>query len=475
MCAENATTSLGDCLVVGLGTTAAGVARYLASLMPGTVRSLTVVGGASSQDGPLAEELKGLGATLVLGTEKIEGSYDVAVISPGIPEHSSFYKEAKAHATELMSDPELAWRMSPERWIAITGTNGKTTTTSLAAHLLTEAGLSARAVGNIGVSACECVPSRGEAEWFVAELSSFQLASSSRLHPRVACLTNITPDHLDWHGGFEGYVAAKEKVFDNLGAGDLAVIGAGPECDRIADKLGHAQIRVARVSADGSRADAAEPDAAYLLDGRLVVRLAGVEHALCRADELAIRGPHNIANALMAAACALEAGVTDEQAVRGLRSFEALEHRIEPAGEVAGVRFINDSKATNTDSTIADLGAFAKGEAIVLLGGHDKHTDLCELSRVVCETAAAAVCFGEACERMAAALEACDGTFPVIRAPHMAEALSEAVAIAKAGQAVLLAPACSSFDEFSNYEERGRVFKRLVSELAAQGTDDGAR
>ena len=442
---------LGDVAVLGIGHTGEAVCRYLAGLGE-RVSSVTLFGGASSHEGEVTRELEGLGVRCVLGTEEVEGTFDLAIASPGIPVGSAFFQAAAAHATEIIGEPEFAWRESPSNWVGITGTNGKTTTTTLTTALLREGGRSAEAVGNIGTIITSRLAGRQPGSWFVAELSSFQLETTRLLHPRVACLMNVTPDHVEWHGSMEAYAQAKEKVFANLEPADLAVVSDGDDwCRAVIGRLEARGLRVCRVD----------------------VRLDGVEHALVSAADLLIRGEHNEENALVASSVALELGVADKDVCRGLLAFSPLEHRIEPCGEVSGVRFVNDSKATNTDSVEKALTAFRPGSVVVLLGGHDKGTDLTSLARAVAARCRVAVCYGAAGERIARALEdevsASGSALEVVREPHMREAFSAACGRAQAGDVVLLSPACSSFDEFHNMEERGELFKRLAAERVAAG------
>ena len=455
---------LGDVAVLGLGRTGESLARYLVSLVPDRVSSVTLFGGASSAPGEKTRELEALGVTVVCGTDEVSGSYDLAVASPGIPDSSDFFQSAAACSAEVIGEPELAFRESPERWVAITGTNGKTTTTSLATHLLREGGMIAESVGNIGLPPTSAVVERAAGSWFVAELSSFQLATTRLFHPRAAVLLNVTPDHLEWHHTMEAYAAAKERAFANLGEGDLAVVSVDDDfCSAVAERAERRGLRVCRLSVLG---ETSGENAAFLRADTLVVRLNGVEHELVPASDLKIFGRHNAENALAAAAVALELGVDDADVRRGLTSFSPIEHRIEPAGEVGGVRYVNDSKATNTDSVEKALTAFDAGTVVLLLGGHDKGTDLSSLAGVVRERCRVAVCFGEAGERIAQALEGEPSGLVVLRAPHLREAFDAAVAAARPGDTVLLSPACSSFDEFANMGERGRLFKELVRELA---------
>ncbi len=455
---------LGDVCVLGLGKTGEGVAAYLAGLLGSRVSSVTLYGGASSKEGPATRALEELGVRVVTGTEQVEGCYDLVVASPGIPEHSAFAEAARACATEFIGEPELAWRESPSRWLAITGTNGKTTTTTLTTELLRAAGEDALAVGNIGRMATGEVAGRPEGQWFVAELSSFQLAGTVHLHPHAAALLNVTPDHISWHGSLENYALAKERAFANLDEDDLAVVSDEDEwCRAAIERLEARGLRVAHLHVDG---DPGTPCAAFRRDGRLVVRFDGVEHDLIAADELNIRGDHNVQNALAAAALALHAGASVEGVRAGLAAFSPLEHRIEPCGELDGVSFVNDSKATNTDAVEKALGAFAPKSVVLLLGGTDKGTDLSGVVEAARRAAHAVVCYGAAGDRIAQAFEGVDDV-QVLRAPHMAEALEAACGVAVAGNTVLLSPACASFDEFSGFDERGRVFKALVAERIA--------
>lgn len=459
-------TRLGDVCVLGLGKTGEAVAAYLIALPKERVSSVTLYGGLRSVEGEATRALEALGVRVVLGTEDVTGRYDLAVASPGIPEGSAFVAAAKACSDEFIGEPELAWRESPERWLAITGTNGKTTTTSLTCALLQAAGLDAVAVGNIGRLAIGEVAARPQGQWFVAELSSFQLAESCQLHPRAAALLNVTPDHLSWHGSLERYAEAKERVFANFGPRDLAVVSEEDEwCRAAIERLEARELRVAHLNVS---ADPGTPCAAFRRDGRLIVRLDGTEFDLLAADELSLHGDHNIQNALAAAALALEAGADPDGVRAGLAAFAPLEHRIEPCGELGGVRFVNDSKGTNTDAVEKALGAFKPGHVVLMMGGTDKKTDLTSVTDLASRVARVVVCYGEAGERIAQAVEAAPGAARVLRGQHMADAFELACAAAEPGDTVLLSPACASFDEFSGFEERGRVFKSLVADYVAQ-------
>lgn len=480
---KHARKNLGKVLVLGLGKSGRAASSYCADLLGTRVESLVIAAGA---DNPGAREfaraMEAKGATVLFETYEFGGSYDLAIASPGISEFSDFYQNALAHSAELVSEVEFAWRESAadSRWLAITGTNGKTTTTALAAHLLRACGLNAAAVGNIGDTCLEAVQAK-ETDVYVAEVSSYQLASTRDFCPDVAVLLNITPDHIKWHHSMENYAAAKCKIYANLAKGGTAVVmdatndivrgfvrdlKAMPDAER-----GFAYIPLG--TCDGLRSNMREccgsANAAYLSDGDvLCVEWGGARHDLVKASELQIAGEHNASNALAAAAAVIALGCDDESVRAGLRSFAPLEHRIEPCGVIDGVRFYNDSKATNVDATLKALAAFGEECPIVLLGGDDKGTDLAELVSTSERHCKAVVCFGEAGPRFLAAYEGSE--LPHYEAGKLQDALNVAVAHAQSGDIVVLSPACASFDEFSGFEERGRVFKRMVSELPNKET-----
>lgn len=460
--------------VLGQGSTGLAVASWAAAHLGGAVSGVTVIGGAASEPTAKTREVEAAGVRFAYGTEEVDGSYDVCVASPGISEFSDFFAHGRAHATEIMGEPELAWRLSPERWIAITGTNGKTTTTALTDYLLNGAGMTSVAVGNIGDCIISCVDSRPAGSWFTAELSSYQLATTREFHPRVGMLLNITPDHLSWHRTHEAYAYAKCRMFQNMGEGDLAIVNVSDEGVRsVLDHIVAPGRRVLSLSLTDVATDA---DAAFVRDGSLCVRLAGAEHVLVCADELKIAGDHNVLNALAASAAALFVGADPDAVRRGLKGFSPLEHRIEPAGEVDGVRFYNDSKATNTDAVEKALTAFPSDRVVLLVGGHDKGTPLEGfVSAVASSSVEAVVCFGEARDRFVRAFVEAEGTetIDIAEADNLRDAVDVARTLAHAGDVILLSPACSSFDEFSGFEERGRVFKAYVEEL--RGSLDGRR
>ncbi len=477
-----APTSLGDVLVLGLGKSGRAASAYCARLLGGRVASLTVAAGAQTPEAcEYAQQLESQGATVLFDTYEFARSYDLAIASPGISQFSDFYQAAQRCASEVISEVEFAWRESAADsvWVAITGTNGKTTTTALTAHLLQTCGLPAAAVGNIGDTCLDGV-AQGSIGYYVAEVSSYQLASTARFKPDVAVLLNITPDHLKWHRSFEAYCEAKRKIYACCDESCTVVMDATNDVVRgyvrqlrnqtpnehafSVIPLGTAQgLYSSMIDTCGAK------QAAYVDKSVLTVVCNGTRHTLGDVADLQIKGQHNASNALAAASAALALGCDDALVRQGLASFQPLEHRIEPCGTVEGVRCYNDSKATNVDATLKALAAFGTERPLVLLGGDDKGTDLTELVQQAEQHCKAVVCFGAAGARFYKAFE----SSPLLHLPAqgLEQALDVALDHALAGDIVILSPACASFDEFSCFEERGEVFKQLV---AQRRTERGA-
>ncbi|NTU71765.1 MAG: UDP-N-acetylmuramoyl-L-alanine--D-glutamate ligase [Coriobacteriia bacterium] len=447
-----------DILVVGLGSSGIGSARYAASMVStGEAHSVTAV---DSKDTPalhaIADELRERGVSVVLGTDIIEGHYDLAIASPGIPPHAPILKAARAASERLVSEIEFAFGRSSQSWVAITGTNGKTTTTSLVAHLLKCAGIPARTVGNIGTVAIEAVEQACADEVLVAEVSSFQLSNIAAFRPRVAVLLNVTPDHVDYHGSLEAYADAKARVFENLSTGDIAVIDVDdPGSAGYATLVEARGIDVVRVGRSVT-----EAGGATVTDRMLQLDSPAGPIRLVFEDELLIHGAHNVANALAAAAAAHAVGAGIEGIREGLRTFEPIEHRLEPVAEIDGVEWFNDSKATNPDAVLKALTAFGERPIVLMLGGRNKGSDMRGLARASDQRAKAVVAFGEASDEIAQAFEGLTVRF--VCAANLADAVEKAAALASSGDAVVLSPACASFDEFRSYEHRGDTFKVLV-------------
>jgi UDP-N-acetylmuramoylalanine--D-glutamate ligase len=455
----------GHIVVLGAGRSGRAVAEHvLRDASRGEDVRVTLVDGGA---GPVLEEraalLRELGAVVVLESSDIPAGADLIVASPGIPPSSAVMSAARESGAPIISELEFAYRVSSAPWVAITGTNGKTTTTALVEHLLRESGIPAESVGNIGRAATRVAGEAGPATVLVAEVSSFQLALTERFHPRVAVLLNITPDHVDWHGSLEAYTADKARVFANQTPGDTAIVdmddrGSAPFAALIAAR----GVDVCEVSITHSKGGA------VLDGGMLVLQTKSERIELISARDLKIRGDHNVSNALAAAAAAHAIGASVADIRTGLRTFEPIEHRLESVGIVLGIEYFNDSKATNPDAVLKALTAFEDRPLVVLLGGHNKGNDFDELARAVRARCKGAVVFGESAEEITAAFAACPGGFDVVRTEGMTAAVAAAAQMACPGDVVALSPACASFDEFDDYEHRGRVFRETVRALDAR-------
>ncbi|MCL2654678.1 MAG: UDP-N-acetylmuramoyl-L-alanine--D-glutamate ligase [Coriobacteriia bacterium] len=414
-----------------------------------------------------------------LGAEALPeeaGHFELGVISPGLAPHDPLTVSVQRHCDELISELEFAWRLAPagQKWIAITGSNGKTTTTMLCAHLLREAGRSAASVGNIGEPVTDLLCAEGALpEILVVEASSFQLEYTTSFAPQATALLNVAPDHLDWHGSLENYAAAKQKIFAHQCAGDLALLW---DADPFAERTGAVIAQTPVTRATVSLSEYAAP-AAYVHAGMLWLHLdpACAPQALCRADELPLSGQHNVVNALFAAALVAHFGVAPEQIAAGLKTFAAPAHRLELIIEVEGVRYFDDSKATNPDSVRAALTAFGPGEVHLLVGGQGKGTSYDELARVALPYVRKVYTFGAegpALEEDFLRIQAQLGTTtPIAGCTDLEEAVCCAATIARPGEVVLLSPACASFDEFYSYAQRGDAFRAHVS-IWAQTVDE---
>lgn len=488
---------LGDILVLGLGKTGRAVTSYCVELLGDRAKSVFVAAGQKNDAAlEFLESFTADDFAYSFGDKGVptDRSFDTCIVSPGIPYWHDLYRAADKVSITLMSELEFAWLESEaaSTWIAITGTNGKTTTTALCAHILQQCGYRAAAVGNIGEVCLEAVAAH-TLDVYVAEVSSYQLASTNSFAPNVAVILNITPDHLHWHKSLEAYSAAKFKVLENLSATQqeaaqlpLAVLNA-------TDNIVRSKIREVRIrseqdwgfayiplgTSDGLKSDMRQKcgaDNAAFLDEKdhLIVARAGEEFDLGSVSDLQILGEHNVSNALAAASAALALGAPAAEVAAALKTFEPLEHRIEPCGSIDGVLYVNDSKGTNVDSVLKALTAFPDRSIVLLLGGEDKGTDLSALVQAAFDHARIAVCFGEAGERFMQAFEAARDqmpqTFKYQAAKHLSDAFDLAHRVSRVGDVILLSPACASFDEFSCFEERGQAFKNMVAALAAEAS-----
>ena len=439
-------------LVVGLARTGIATALFCAER---GARVTATEARAEAEIPEVAGKLRGAGVALELGGHHAETfvRQDLIVPSPGVPPTMPALAAGRAIGVPVWSEIELAWRFLRGRLICITGSNGKTTTTSLIGHILETAGLPVQVAGNIGTPLISRVDLSSEAGFTVVEASSFQLESISAFRPDIAVLLNVTPDHLDRHGSIEAYGKAKARMFQNQTAEDAAILNAD---DAVAPQYAPGGPRLFWFSRLKRVASGC-----YLRDQEIVFRDDGVESVLLDRSVIGLRGAHNIENVLAAAAAAKLAGVEPPAIAEGVRTFAGVEHRIEYVATVSGVEYFNDSKATNVDATLKALDAFP-GNLLVILGGKDKGSDYRILRQALRGRARMALLIGSAAEKIEKELR---GVIPIERADTLARAVETASRHARPGDTVLLAPACASFDQFENYEHRGRVFKQLVREL----------
>jgi UDP-N-acetylmuramoylalanine--D-glutamate ligase len=439
-------------LVVGLARTGIATALFCAQ------RGAHVTASDARPESELAEaaaKLRAAGVILELGGHRAEtfAGQDLIVPSPGVPPTMGALAAARSLGVPVWSEIELAWRFLRGRLICITGSNGKTTTTSLIGHILETAGLPVQVAGNIGTPLISRVDISSDMSFTVVEASSFQLECISAFRPDIGVLLNVTPDHLDRHGSIEAYGAAKARMFQNQTAEDAAVINAD---DPIAHQYAPSEPRVFWFSREKHVASGC-----YLRGEEIVFRCDGTETILLERNTIGLRGNHNIENVLAAAAAARLAGVEPAAIAEGVRTFAGVEHRIEYVATISGVEYFNDSKATNVDATLKALDAFP-GNVLVILGGKDKGSDYRILRKSLRSRARMALLIGSAAGKIETEL---GGVIPVERAETLERAVESAARSARPGDTVLLAPACASFDQFENYEHRGRVFKQLVREL----------
>jgi UDP-N-acetylmuramoylalanine--D-glutamate ligase len=439
-------------LVVGLARTGIATALFCAE------RGAHVTATEARPEVEIADtaaKLRAAGVTLELGGHRAEtfAEQDLIVPSPGVPPMTPALAAARAIGVPVWSEIELAWRFLRGRLICITGSNGKTTTTSLIGHILETARLPVQIAGNIGTPLISRVDLSSDASFTVVEASSFQLESISKFRPDIAVLLNVTPDHLDRHGSIEAYGRAKARMFENQTEEDAAVINAD---DAVAPQYAPSGPRVFYFSREKRVASGC-----YLRGDEIVFRCDGTETVLLLRKDIGLRGSHNIENVLAAAAAARLAGAEPVAIAEGVRTFAGVEHRIEYVATISGVEYFNDSKATNVDATLKALDAFP-GNVLVILGGKDKGSDYRILRQALRSHARMALLIGSAAEKIEAELA---GVIPVERADTLARAVEIAARHARPGDIVLLAPACASFDQFENFEQRGRVFKQLVREL----------
>ncbi len=388
---------------------------------------------------------------------------DLIVVSPGVPSDQPQLQHARTLGIPVIGEVELAFRFLQGKVIAITGSNGKTTTTTLVGEILAKSGKKTLVGGNIGTPVISLAGQSTPDSLVVLEISSFQLETIEQFRPWIAAILNITPDHLDRHRTFQAYVDAKARIFENQQASDFAVLNTDdPACVALKDKVKSSLCWF-------SRKHAVETGA-YLKDDQIIFRQNGKEQAVLSRHDIQLQGAHNLENVLAAVSMSMITGCAAEQVRRAVAEFRAVEHRLELVATIHGVAFYNDSKATNVDATVKALESFP-GKIHIILGGKDKGSDYSVLNPLLRERAKRAYLIGAAADKIASQIQ---GSAPLVRSGTLERAVRQAFESATSGEIVLLAPACASFDQFENYEHRGRVFKELVHSLTPVTLGDRA-
>ncbi len=437
--------------IYGLGRSGLAAARYLKEL--GAEVYVSDSQPESKVNEATLKELRDLGVRYEFGEHSLEAIRfaDIFVVSPGISPYSDVIQMSRKTGKEVISDIELASRMAEVPIIAITGTNGKSTTTALISHLLEGCGFRAPVCGNIGVPILSLLNQK--LDYLVAEVSSYQLEYSPTFAPYISVWLNLTPDHIDWHKGIDNYVDAKRKMFKNQQMNQYAVMSMD-------DVVVAATGTMAEIFPFSTELPFDEYiQGAYVSDGFICCRRSMMDQVVMPVSELPIKGQHNVENVLAALGATVLAGGDMERIKAGLKTFQNLEHRMEYVGTIDGVAFYNDSKATNTVSAIKALESFPGEPVVLIAGGKDKGTSLADFVHVVRKTASAVILIGEATPRFENELR--HGGVQNIYPVASLEAAVKLGAQLKQGP-VLLSPACASFDMFRDYEDRGRVFKDIV-------------
>jgi UDP-N-acetylmuramoylalanine--D-glutamate ligase len=444
-------------LAVGLARTGLATALFCAK------HNAIVTATDTRPEGELGDapaKLREAGVSLELGghLEKTYLAQDLIIPSPGVPADDPLLLKARAKGITVWSEIELAYRFLEGELIGITGSNGKTTTTTLAYHILKTAGRKAILAGNVGTPLIACVDAMNADTVSVVELSSFQLELTDKFRPNIAVFLNLTPDHLDRHKTLEAYAATKTRIFTKQSELDAAVLNADdPPTVALAPKKAQVFWFSRKKHVD---------QGACVRGEDVVIVHHGKQEFVMKIAEIPLAGAHNLENVLAAATAVRLADVDAATIGNAVKSFAGVEHRLEFVAEVAGVRYYNDSKATNVDATLKALDAFP-GRILIILGGKDKGSEYTVLQKPLREKAILALLIGAAADKIEKQIA---GSVALELAGTLEHAVQIASLTAKAGDVVLLAPACASFDQFENYEQRGRMFKQLVHRLSQSAT-----
>lgn len=449
-------------LVVGLGRSGAASAIFLQE------RGAKVTVSDSKSEAQLQNDIPALldrGISIEAGRhgERTFRDQDLIVVSPGVPSDQPQLQQARALGIPVIGEVELAFRHLQGKVLAITGSNGKTTTTTLVGEILSKSGKKTLVGGNIGTPVISLVNKATADTNLVLEVSSFQLETIERFRPWIAAILNVTPDHLDRHHTFQAYVDAKARIFENQQKTDFAVLNADdPACTALKNRVKSELYWFSRKQ---------QVDRGACLKGdQIIFRRNGTDQSVLGRSDIQLKGEHNVENVLAAVALSMLAGCAPEQVRRAVMEFHAVEHRLELVTSINGISFYNDSKATNVDATIKALESFP-GNIHIILGGKDKGSDYTVLNSLLRERVKRAYLIGAAAEKIAAQIK---GAAPLVHSGTLEHAVGQAFDAAKPGDVVVLAPACASFDQFENYEQRGRIFKELVMSLAPVAMGDRA-
>lgn len=442
-------------LVVGLGKSGVASSLFLQS------RGARVTVSDEKSQEQLRTEIPALldkGIVVETGKhgERTFREQDLIVVSPGVPNDVPPLMNARKLGIPVIGEIELAARFLQGHVIAITGSNGKTTTTTLTGEVIAAGGFQALVGGNIGTPAITFVDQSSPSTWVVLEISSFQLETIETFRPHIAAILNITPDHLDRHGSMEAYIAAKARIFENQSGEDFAVLNMDdPTCAALGQKL---TPQVCWFSRKGE-----VERGTFVRNNNIVFRDSNGLREIMPVDEITLKGAHNLENVLAAAAMGILAGVEPVKVRRAVKDFKAVEHRLEYTATIRGVQYFNDSKATNVDATIKALESFP-GNIHLILGGKDKGSDYTVLNDLLKARVKRVYTIGAAAQKIESQIADVD----VTSAGTLDHAVRKASEFAQSGDIVLLAPACASFDQFQSYEHRGRAFKEAVHLLAAR-------
>lgn len=435
-------------LILGLSKSGISAARYLNK--HGADVFITELREKKEDDIPVIEELNSIGIQVEMGGHSnvfIKDSY-IAVTSPGIPPHSEIFKKIKEEGIQIISEVELAYQESRKPFIVITGTNGKTTTTALTSHILSEE-YQAPACGNIGNPPCDFLDT--DIDYFVCEMSSYQIATSDSFQAQIACWLNFTPDHLDWHGGLENYFEAKAKLFKDPQAPAFAIFnGADEKLLEFSKNVNSSVFLFAKEVDD---------NCCYIKENAIYFKRNKDEEKIIDIKDCPLVGEHNYQNIMCAIIIAKLVGIDNEKIISAIKKFKAPEHRLELVREVKGIQFYNDSKATNPEASIVAIKSFNNVNVVLIAGGRDKNTDLTEFCKEINSHIKTVILIGEASERFAKDLNK-NGFNNIIFEKTLESAIDKSIELNP--QVVLLSPACASFDMFKSYEERGKVFKDYV-------------